>query len=110
MMPANAKIKERKQAVKWLLKGKTAKWCADKVGVHPTTVQRWAHEEGIELEYPYNAHQNRTDLVDKHLILELSDEMFEGKPLYTRKEVAEICECSESYVKIIRRKRKDGLL
>ena len=79
------------------------------MGVNPTTVQRWAEGEGIKLEYPYNAHQNRTDLVDKQSIIDLSAEMFDGKPLFTRSEVARMCQCSESYVKIVRRQKKDGV-
>jgi transposase len=110
-MPANGKPKEKARALKWVRRGKTAKWAAEKVGVNPATVSRWAQAEpDITLEYPYNAHQNRTDLVDKQSIIDLSAKMFGGKPLFLRREIAEMCECSESYVKIVRRQHRDGLL
>ena len=110
MMVANRKAREEERAIRWLRKGKRANWAAAKVGVHPSTVQKWAAKHGIELEYPYDSSQNRDDLISKKEILRLSRLTHAGKTLFTRREVAEIMECSESYVKQVRRQAKDGLL
>jgi hypothetical protein len=81
------------------------------VRVHPTTVQRWARKHGIVLKYPYNRHQGRTDLVDVGEILRLCKRRINGKPLFTLAEIAELCECSRSYVKLVCAKaRKEGKL
>jgi len=119
-MPANAKPKEKARALTWLRKGKRAKWTAEKIGVHPSTVQRWAHAEGIELEYPYNAHQDRVDLVDKDEILRLRTlrMKYRGhrgskieKPMFSYNEIAEMMDCSYSYVKqVCAAARKEGKL
>jgi len=119
-MPANAKPKEKARALAWLHKGKRAKWAAEKVGVHPTTVQRWAADAGIKLEYPYNAHQDRTDLVDKDEIIRLRNlrMKYEGhrgrkvdKPMFSYNEIAEMMGCSHSYIKIVcTAARKEGKL
>lgn len=69
------------------------------VKVHPTTVQRWARKHGIELQYPYNRHEDREDLVDVAEIVRLRRRRFQGKPLFTLQEIADMCECSRSYVK-----------
>ena len=62
-------------------------------------MRRWAAKHGIKLEYPYNRHQNRDDLVDVGEILRLRKRLSSGKPLFTLQEIAELCDCSHSYVK-----------
>ena len=110
-VPANRKAKEEERAIRWLLKGKTAAFAAKKVGVHPTTVQRWAIKHGITLVYPYNRHEDRTDLVDKDEIIQLSGRWEDGSYLFTQEEIAEMMDCSVSYVKHVRAAaRAEGLL
>ena len=110
-MPANRKSKEEERAIRWLRKNKTAAYAAKKVGVHPTTVQRWALKHGIELSYPYNRHEGRTDLVDTDEIIELSGRWEDGTYLFTQAEIAEMMGCSISYIKKVRaRARAEGLL
>jgi transposase len=111
-LPTPRKAKEEARAIRWLRKGKTAAWAAKRVEVHPTTVQRWAKKHGIELEFPYNRNQDRTDLVDNDYIIRLSAERFDdGKRMFTQREIAELAKCSESWVKKVRaRARADGLL
>lgn len=96
-----------------LKKGHTAAYVAHHkdVQAHPTTVQRWAKKHGIELEYPYNRHQNRDDLVDVQEILRLRRRQTAGKPLFTLAEIADLCDCSRSYVKkVCAKARREGQL
>jgi len=115
--PATARDEMRKKeklGIKMLRKGmRAADVARDKrIDVHPTTVQRWAKKHDIELTYPYNRHSGREDLVNKSEIVRLRKmKNSRGRPLFTRIEIAGLCECSESYVKqVIAKAKEDGLL
>lgn len=86
----------------------TADVAKDKrIGVHPSTVRRWAKKHDIELAFPHNRHQRRVDLIDIGKILRLRKRKTGGKYLFTRKEIAALCGCSESYViKIVAKANK----
>jgi transposase len=112
-MPTPRKESEEAKAIKLLKKGHTAAYTAEEVGVHPTTVQRWAKANGIDLTYPYNRHADREDLVDVKEIVRLRKRKAPGrdKPLFTLAEIAELCGCSRSYVKqVVARARQEGQL
>lgn len=112
-MPAHRFENQEKAAVRLLRKGHTAARVAQHkdVNVHPTTVQRWAAKHGIELKYPYNRHVGREDLVSISEILRLRKRRNAGKPLFTLAEIAELCDCSRSYVKqVCAKARKEGRL
>lgn len=110
----NEMRKKEKLGIKLLHKGMRAVDVAKdkRIDVHPTTVQRWAKKHDIELTYPYNRHSSREDLVNKKEIIRLRKmKNGRGRPLFTRVEIAGICECSESYVKqVIAKAKEDGLL
>ena len=106
-----ANNKQEQAAVRLLKKGHTAAYVADQkdVGVHRTTVQRWARKHGIELTYPHNRHDERVDLVNTDEILRLRKRCIGGKPLFTYEEIAGLCDCSRSYVsKVLVKARKEG--
>jgi transposase len=110
-MPTPRKESEEAKAIKIMKRGHTAAYAAEKVGVHPTTVQRWAKKAGLELEYPYNRHQSRDDLVDTDEIVRLRKRVEDGKPVFTLAEIAEMVGCSRSYVKqVVARAREEGSL
>lgn len=105
---------KEKLALKLLRKGKLAADVArdTRIDVHPTTVQRWAKKHDIDLTYPYNRHEGRDDLVDVKEIIRLRKKKgIKGRPLFTRAEIAGLCQCSESYVKqVIAKAKKEGKL
>jgi len=104
---------QEKAAVRLLRKGHTAASVAQhkSVQVHPTTVQRWATKHGIQLKYPYNRHAGRDDLVSISEILRLRKRRNAGKPLFTLAEIADLCDCSRSYVKqVCAKARAEGQL
>jgi len=110
---APRKEKQEKAAVRLLRKGHTAADVArhESVRVHPTTVQRWAEKHGIELQYPYNRHATREDLVDKDEIVRLRRRRNGARYLFTVQEIAEMMECSYSYVKqVCAAARREGRL
>lgn len=113
-MPTPRKESEEAKAVKLLIAGESAAYAAEKAGVHPTTVQRWAKKHGIELAYPYNRHEDRDDLVDVKEIVRLRKRRRpggKGKGLFTLQEIADMCECSRSYVKqVLSKAREEGRL
>lgn len=112
-MPTPRKEKQEKAAIRLLKKGYTAADAArhKSVQVHPTTVQRWAEKHGIELQYPYNRHVSRTDLVDKEEIIRLRRRRSAGRYLFTVQEIAEMVACSYSYVKqVLAAARSEGRL
>jgi len=111
-MPANRKPKQERRAVAILRRGRTAAHAAREVGVHPTTVQRWAQKHEIELQYPFNPHVLRDDLVDTREIVRLRRKRRgDGRPLFTYPEIADLVGCSSSYVKqVCARARADGTL
>lgn len=107
--------KKEELAVELLEKGElTAKQVANdrRINVHPTTVQRWAKKNHIELRFPYNRHEDRLNLVDVSEIIRLRKKKGIGKrPLFTYLEIAGLCQCSESYVKkVIIQAKKEGKL
>lgn len=104
---------KEERAVALLRKGISAVQVAQdrRIQVHPTTVQRWAHKHGIVLEFPFNRHQGRKDLVDVGEILRLRRRSVNGKFLFTIPEIAKLCQCSPSYVKqVCTKARKEGKL
>jgi DNA-binding CsgD family transcriptional regulator len=113
-------LSKEDRAIQWLIKGKRASWTANQLGVHPTTVQRWAAKHGIKLEYPYIRAQDRTDLIDKKEILRLRKLRMvytseRGRPvdrhMFAYPEIAEMMGCSASYVKqVCMEARQNGLL
>lgn len=112
-MPANRFDSQEKAAVRLLRKGHSAASAArhKDVRVRPSTVRRWARKHGIKLEYPYNRHQNRDDLVDVQEIIRLRKRTLQGKPLFTLEEIGELCGCSRSYVKkVCAKAREEGQL
>ena len=113
-MPTPRKESEEAKAIKLLKKGHTAAYAAEKAGVHPTTVQRWAKKHGIGLSYPYNRHESREDLVDVKEIVRLrkrKKKRGSDKPMFTLAEIAEMCGCSRSYVKqVLAKAREEGRL
>lgn len=106
--------KKEELAVKLLEKGKRAVEVArdKRINVHPTTVQRWAKKNHIELTFPYNRHEDRVTLVDTNEIIRLRKKKGIGKrPLFTTLEIAGLCQCSESYVKrVLTKARREGKL
>jgi len=112
-MPSREFEAKERAAVKLLLEGHSAAHVARQrsVSVHPTTVQRWAAKHGIKLAYPYNRHETRDDLVDVDEIIRLRKRQLNGAPLFTQQEIADMCDCSRSYVKqVCAKARKDGRL
>lgn len=108
-----SKLAREEVAVRLLKKGHTATYVArhKDVQAHPTTVRRWATKHGIKLEYPYNRHQGREDLVDVAEILRLRRRKNDGTPVFTLLEIAELCGCSRSYVKqVCTKARTEGKL
>lgn len=106
-MPPQSLKEAQAVAISLIKEGTTAADIAKRVGVHPSTVQRWVKKAGYRLEYPYNRHKERTDLVDKDEILRLRAREHEGKPLFTLNEIAEMCDCSVSYVKKVLAQAKE---
>ena len=112
-MPTPRKERQEKAAVRLLKKGHKAAHVArhKDVRVHSTTVQRWAEKHGIELSYPYNRHADRDDLVDKEEIVRLRRRRNGGGFLFTIQEIADMMECSYSYVKqVCAAAREEGRL
>lgn len=106
-------VRQKENALRLLRAGHTAAYAAahPSVRVHPTTVQRWAEKHGIKLEFPFNRHQVRDDLVDVREILRLRRRKHAGKPLFTLQEIGDLCGCSASYVKqVCARARREGKL
>lgn len=101
IVDARRKEAEEHKAVALLKAGWNASAAARVVGVDPRTAQRWAHKHGIELTR-YKAKYGR---VDKDEALRMSDLEYNGERLFSRKEIAEMFGCSESYIKHLRRKR-----
>lgn len=107
-MPSKSKSEAQREAMRLLQEGNySSVRVAQLVGKHPTTVQRWAKKLGHNLEYPHNRHKERTDLVDKDEILRLRAREHEGKHLFTLNEIAEMCDCSVSYVKKVLAQTKE---
>jgi hypothetical protein len=105
--------KKEERAVALLRQKHTAASVANhrSVQVHPTTVQRWARKHGILLTYPYNRHEGRKDLVDVDEILRLRRRQIDGKCIFTLGDIADLCECSLSYVKqVCAKARREGKL
>jgi len=112
-LPAKSNPEKERAAIPLLKKGHTAVYVGahKNVGVHPTTVQRWARKHGIELKYPHNRHDERVDLVNTAEILRLRKRKHGGKPLFTYEEIAGLCDCSRSYVsKVLTTAREEGKL
>ena len=101
-----------RQAVKLLRKGERAVSVASKLKLDPSTVSRWAAKNEISLEYPFNRHADRTDLISKKEIIRLRKKRnFTGLPLFSCAEIGEMLGCSATYVKIIcAQARKEGRL
>jgi transposase len=106
--------RKEKLAIQLLKKGKRVSEVAQdkRIGVHRTTVQRWAKKNGIELEFPYDRHAKRDDLVDVKEIIRLRKKKnSKGRYVFTRAEIAGLCKCSEGYVKkVLTQAKKDGKL
>ncbi len=102
-MPSDRYETQKKAAFRLLRQGCTAASASrhKDVQVRPATVRRWAAVEGIQLHYPYNRHQARTDLVDTAEIVRLRKRRLGNRAFFTIKEIAAMCECSQSYVKQI---------
>jgi len=113
-MPTPRKESEEAKAIKLLQEGHSAVYAAERAGVHPTTVQRWAKKHGLGLKYPYNRHADREDLVDVKEIIRLRKRKAsrkDKKSLFTLAEIAEMCGCSRSYVKqVLAKAREEGRL
>lgn len=105
---------DRDEALDLLREGQTAASVAEMAGVHRTTVQRWAKQEGIVLVYPFNRHAGRDDLIDVEKIVKLrrrKSAYNKGRPLFTLQDIAEMCGCSRSYVKqVVAKARAEGRL
>jgi transposase len=104
---------QERAAVRLLKKGHTAVYAArhKDVQVHPSTVQRWAKKHGIELVFPHNRHEGREDLVDTAEIIRLRRRRNGRKPMFTMAVIAELCSCSQSYVKkVCAGARREGKL
>jgi hypothetical protein len=96
-MPANRKLKAERKAMRmWDQDYRTA-IIADRCGVHPVTVVKWAHKNGKEVIYPYN----REARLDRREVVSLRRRRMFGKPLFTHRDIAEILECSKSRITAI---------
>ena len=98
-MPANRKAAQEAKAMKmWdALEGEPGRTdkIATKLKVHPVTVVKWARKNGKKVVYPFN----RPARLDYKEIFRLRKKRNgRGGPLFTHREIAEICECSKSAI------------